>query len=71
MDAPVFVKISKYKELTSVLNKIQERLDAASKTIEQIESIKQEEDQRVEEWKQQLETVREKLKNVDSALHTS
>ncbi len=68
-NAPVYVKISKYKDLTKVLSKIQERLDSANKTIEQLEQLKAQEDQQIAEWRQNLENIQEKLSNVGTALH--
>ena len=67
--APVFVKISKYKELAGILAKIQQKLDSANKTIEQLQKIKDEEDARIQEWKENLELVQSKLENVGGALH--
>ena len=67
--APVYVKITKYKELTKVLTKIQERLDSANKTIGQLEELKAQEDQQIADWRQNLENIQEKLANVGTALH--
>lgn len=69
MDAPVFVKINQYKDLTAILNKIQTRLEATDKLIEQLETVKDEEDRRIQEWKESLELVRNKVATVGSALH--
>lgn len=67
--APVYVKITKYKELTKVLTKIQERLDSANKTIQQLEQLKDQEDQQIADWRENLETIQEKLSSVGTALH--
>jgi len=67
--APVYVKITKYKELTKVLTKIQERLDSANKTIQQLEELKDQEDQQIADWRQNLETIQGKLSSVGTALH--
>jgi hypothetical protein len=69
MDAPVFVKINEYKDLTAILNKIQTRIEATSKMIEQLDTIKNEEDQRIQEWKESLELVQTKVNTVGAALH--
>lgn len=69
MQAPVFVKINKYKDISSVLNKIQDRIDAANKTIEQLEKVKDEEEQKITEWRESLQAVQEKLEGVSVALH--
>lgn len=67
--APVFVKISKYKELAGILTKIQQKLNSADKTIEQLQKVKDEEDARIQEWKENLEIVQKKLESVGAALH--
>jgi peptidoglycan hydrolase CwlO-like protein len=69
MEPPVFVKISKYKELAAVLKKLQERLDATDKTIDQLTKLKEEEDRRIQEWHENLELVRGKLSAVGEAMH--
>lgn len=66
---PVFVKINKYNELAGILVKIQQKLDSANKTIEQLQKIKDEEDTRIQEWKDNLELVQNKLESVGGALH--
>ena len=67
--APVFVKIGKYNELSGILEKIQSKLDAANKTIEQLQKIKDEEEERIQEWKENLDLVKTKLDGVGLALH--
>lgn len=69
MDAPIFVKVNEYKNLTAILEKIQTRVDATSKMLEQLETIKDEEDQRIQEWKESLELVKNKVNSVGTALH--
>lgn len=66
-EAPVFVKIDKYKDITSILNKIQERLDSTNKMIDNLEALKNEEDERIKEWKESLELVQAKLGSVGGA----
>lgn len=67
--APVFVKISKYKELTTILNKIQEKVDVTSKTIDQLEKLKDEEEEHIQSWREQLETIQGKLGTISVSLH--
>jgi len=69
MTAPVFVKIDKYKEITGVLRKIQEKLNSANSTIQQIDKLKAEEDARIQEWKERLEAIQGRLNSVGDALH--
>lgn len=67
--APVYVKITKYEELTKVLAKIQERLESANNTIQQLEELKSQEDQQIADWRANLDTIQEKLSSVGTALH--
>jgi len=69
MDAPVFVKINEYKNITAILEKIQSRIEATNKMIDQLDAIKDEEDQRIQEWKESLELVQSKVDSVGAALH--
>lgn len=69
MDAPVFVKVNEYKNITAILDKIQARIEATNKMIEQLDAIKEEEDQRIQEWKESLELVQSKVDTVGVALH--
>ena len=68
-NAPVYVKITKYKELSKVLSKVQERLDSANKTIGQLEELKAQEGKQIAEWRESLDAIEQKLGNVGSALH--
>jgi hypothetical protein len=65
--APVFVKVGKYKDVASVLDKIQARIDATSKMIDQLEQIKNQEDQQLQEWKESLDLIKSKLDSVGGA----
>jgi histidyl-tRNA synthetase len=69
MDAPIFVKVNEYKNLTAILTKIQSRIEATSKMIDQLDAIKNEEDQRIQEWKDSLDMVQSKVNTVSTALH--
>lgn len=69
MEPPVFVKISKYKELSGVLKKLQERLESADKTIDELTKLKEEEDRHIQQWHENLELVRSKLNAVSEAMH--
>lgn len=69
MTPPVFVKIDRYKELTGILKKIHEKVQSANATIEQIDKIKAEEDNRLQEWKEIIEVIQGRLDAVGEALH--
>lgn len=66
---PVFVKITKHKELVSILNKIQDKLQATSKTIDELEKLKDQEEEHIDSWREQLETIQGKLNTINSSLH--
>ena len=69
MDPPVYVEISKYKELTAILKRIQAKLATADETIAEIQKVKAEEDAKISEWRESLEMIRTKVQGVTDTLH--
>lgn len=68
-DAPVFVKIDKYKELLSIMNKIQDHLATSNKTLDKLSSLKEEEDGKIASWKENLEAIQERLHEIGGSFH--
>ena len=68
MAAPVYVKIEKYREISSTLNEIRGKLGEAREVLAKIKSLKDEEEKELAEWEHELGMVQEKLAFADSVL---
>ncbi|MCP3683025.1 MAG: hypothetical protein GY861_10070 [bacterium] len=68
MNAPVFVKIDKYKKITQNLNSVRNKLEEAKRSLRKIEELKTNEDNELLTWKNELNKVEEKLVFVNSLM---
>ena len=68
MAAPVYVKIEKYKEISSIMNEIRSKINEAHEALEKIKSLKSEEEKEIAEWEHELGMVKEKLAFAESSL---
>ncbi len=68
MEAPLFVKIEKYKELTEVLGRVDAKLREAKTQLSTLERLKAEEDAKIESWQQSLQELEERSKELHDAL---
>ena len=65
---PVFVKIDDYKDLLEIMGLVKSKLDQAKKTLGNINELKNNEDEQLETWKNNLEDVERKIEMIDGAL---
>lgn len=65
---PIFVKVEKYDEAIDNMNSIREKVKEVENILENLKKIKREEDQTLEEWKESLNEIKEKLMIVDKNL---
>jgi len=65
---PIFVKISRYKEALSSFEVLRKKIHETSEILEKIRELKQQEDNQIEEWQRELETIKEKLNSIDTKL---
>lgn len=68
-NVPIYVKVDKYKELTSVLKAIQAKLENADRMIEKINSLKADEDAQIQEWNENISDVKDRLQRITDAFH--
>lgn len=66
---PVFIKIDKYKELLKTLEALDAKINKINKVIEQIDNLRNEENAQLEKWKNNIESVKERVEVVSQALH--
>lgn len=65
---PIYVKIDKYKSAMKTLAEIKARLFEAEKILDNLRKIKNEEDNEFENWRNDIEQIKEKLLSVDKEL---
>ena len=67
-EKPVFVKIEKYKEAMRHMDVLAKKLSEAQDILAKIEDVRSKEQEKIEEWKNDLAVVKEKLLAVDKEL---
>lgn len=65
---PLFVKIEKYKEIMHMIDAINSKLNDAENLLHELEKVRNDEQEKLEAWKRDLENVKEKLLSVDKDL---
>lgn len=65
---PIYIKIDKYKSAMKTLAEIKARLTEAEKILNNLQKIKNEEDQEFENWREDIEQIKERLLSVDKNL---
>lgn len=68
MNAPVYVKLDEYKQLVELVDIAKERVNEARKILEQVEKIKQQEDQEIITWNREIKEVIKKIEEIDRIL---
>ena len=66
--APVFVKISDYKEILDIIDIIKNKITGARETLQRIKDLKDEEDQEIISWSKNLDEITDKIAFIDKAL---
>lgn len=66
--APVFVKISDYKDILDITDIIKKKIKDARETLSRIRSIKEEEDRELMEWGQNIDEITNKVDFLTKAL---
>lgn len=65
---PIFVKIEKYKEAIRTINNLKGKIAEAEKILDDIEAIKVQEEKKLQEWKNDLEQLKNRLVSIDNNL---
>ncbi len=65
---PLFVQIDRYKEVMHSIDAIKSKLNDLDNLLAGFEKLKEEEDAKVEEWKKDLQNIKNKLLSVDREL---
>ena len=67
-DKPVFVKLDNYKEALAQLTELKKKVDEAETLINQLEQLKNEENIKLENWKHNLQSMKDRLLSLDKGL---
>lgn len=67
-ESPIFVKIEKYREVTTTLNELKNKLRNATDILAELNKIKEDEEKELTSWHEDLESIKEKLMSIDKAL---
>ncbi|MEK6836002.1 MAG: hypothetical protein AABX55_03205 [Nanoarchaeota archaeon] len=64
----LFIKIDKYEQAMSSLVSIKNKIEEVQKIINNLKQIKQDEDNELEQWQENLNTIKDKLMSIDKTL---
>ena len=67
-DKTLFVKIDNYEATMNSIEKLKERIHSIDSTISAIEKLKHQEDTELENWRRDIEALKEKLMLIESKL---
>ena len=70
-DKPLFIKIDDYEEAVFTLDKIRAKLKDADRLLEELDKVRGEEERQLEEWKRDLNSIKDKLLIIDKQLFES
>ncbi|MBI2142370.1 hypothetical protein HYU15_02690 [Candidatus Woesearchaeota archaeon] len=68
MNAPVFVKVERYKRAAAVIDRVKKRLDDAKSVIKRLNELKFQEEHELKEWQAELENIGKKLSYIEGSL---
>lgn len=66
--APVFVKITDYKDILDITDIIKKKIRDAKATLKRIKDVKEEEDRELMEWGQNIDEITEKVEFISKSL---
>ncbi len=67
-EKPLFVRIDAYKEVMHSLHALKAKLEDAEQLFRALEEIKAQEQDKLDEWKKDLQNIKEKLISIDKDL---
>jgi len=66
--APMFVRIDEFEDVQHIIEILKKKLNEAKSTLNQIYSLKGDEDAEIDRWNSILEEVEKKIEFIDQAL---
>ncbi len=68
MEAKIFVKINKYRNVLDGVGNIKNKLDEAKNILNEITELKRKEDEEISSWNAKIAEVVEKVEKIDNEL---
>lgn len=65
---PVYIKVEEFRELQDIASLTKERLKKARQLLASIKELKAQEDSAINDWQAKIDTIEERLSNVDKRL---
>jgi hypothetical protein len=66
-NVPVFVKINDYKEILDIVDVMKQKLKETRANLDRIKTLKDQENQELEEWDKNVSEISRRLSFIDSA----
>ncbi|MBS3174505.1 hypothetical protein J4440_01360 [Candidatus Woesearchaeota archaeon] len=67
-EKPIFVRMDNYKEALKHLKNLKEKIEDAQNVLAELDSIREEEEIKIEEWRKELQNIKEKMLSIDKHL---
>ena len=67
-DKPIFVKIDKYKDVLHNVDMLKVKIADAEELLNNIEDVRSQEEEKLEQWKKDIQSIKEKLLSIDEEL---
>lgn len=67
-DVPIYVKVDDYKDIVDILSVVRKKIEKAKVLVDQINTIKAEEDSEIELWLAEIEEIERKVHTSESIL---
>ncbi|HZX11986.1 MAG TPA: hypothetical protein VFE88_00820 [Candidatus Nanoarchaeia archaeon] len=67
-EKPLFIQLEHYKEALRAVDTLKAKIIEAERVLKAIEDIRDEENSKLESWKTELQTIKEKLLSIDQHL---
>ena len=67
-DKPLFIRIDNYKKAIMTLDLLKQKLNDAEDVLKELDQVRVQEEQKLETWKKNIQSVKEKLLFIDKEL---
>lgn len=67
-ERPLFVRIDNYKEAMHTLDALKAKLSDAEELLAALEEVKAQEEQKLDDWKKDIQNIKDKLVSIDKEL---
>jgi hypothetical protein len=61
-EKPIFIKVDNFKEIVETVLNVEKKLDELEEIIEKLQEIKQEEEEKIVNWQNEIQNMKDQLK---------